>query len=71
MPRSLQLESAPADVRRVLKVGLHRQGAVERIGSPPGKGIRAVYQKLNHPDGDDYENWLAAEQAAYYREVIA
>ena len=29
-----------------------------------------MYQKLNHPDGDDYENWLAAEQANYYREVI-
>ena len=29
------------------------------------------YHKLNHPDGDDYENWLAAEQAAYYSEVIA
>lgn len=28
------------------------------------------YQKLNHPDGDDYENWLAAEQANYYKEVI-
>ena len=30
-----------------------------------------MYQKLNHPDGDDYENWLAAEQAEYYKEVIA
>lgn len=30
-----------------------------------------MYQKLNHPDGDDYENWIAAEQANYYREVIA
>lgn len=29
-----------------------------------------MYKKLNHPDGDDYENWLAAEQANYYREVI-
>ena len=29
-----------------------------------------MYQKLNHPDGDDYENWLAAEQAIYYQEVI-
>ena len=30
-----------------------------------------MYQKLSHPDGEDYENWLAAEQANYYREVIA
>lgn len=30
-----------------------------------------MYQKLNHPDGDDYENWLAAWQAEYYKEVIA
>ena len=30
-----------------------------------------MYQKINHPDGDDYENWLAAEQAEYYKEVIA
>jgi hypothetical protein len=30
-----------------------------------------MYQKMNHPDGDDYENWLASEQANYYREVIA
>ena len=29
-----------------------------------------MYKKLNHPDGDGYENWLAAEQAVYYREVI-
>lgn len=28
------------------------------------------YQKLNHPFGADYENWLAAEQANYYKEVI-
>ena len=28
------------------------------------------YQKLNHPFGDDYESWLAAEQANYYKEVI-
>ena len=32
--------------------------------------VRAVYQKVNHPDGDGYENWLAAEQAIYYQEVI-
>lgn len=31
----------------------------------------ANYHKLSHEYGDDYENWLAAEQAAYYREVIA
>ena len=30
-----------------------------------------MYQKVNHPWSDDYENWLAAEQAEYYREVIA
>lgn len=29
-----------------------------------------MYQKLNHEWGDDYENWLATEQANYYREVI-
>ena len=29
-----------------------------------------MYQKINHPQGDDYENWLAAEQAVYYRKVI-
>ena len=29
-----------------------------------------MYQKVNHEWGDDYENWLAAEQAIYYREVI-
>ena len=29
-----------------------------------------MYQKVNHEWGDDYENWLAAEQAVYYREVI-
>ena len=30
-----------------------------------------MYQKVNHPWGDEYESWLAAEQAGYYREVIA
>ena len=30
-----------------------------------------MYQKVNHEWGDDYENWLAAEQAEYYKEVIA
>ena len=34
------------------------------------KGDGTLYQKLNHEWGDDYENWLAAEQANYYREVI-
>ena len=29
-----------------------------------------MYQKLNHQDGNSYENWLATEQANYYREVI-
>ena len=29
-----------------------------------------VYQKLNHPWGPEYESWLAAEQAQYYKEVI-
>jgi hypothetical protein len=29
-----------------------------------------MYQKLNHPDGEDYENWLAVEQAEYYKGVI-
>lgn len=28
------------------------------------------YQKLNHPWGLEYENWLAGEQAQYYKEVI-
>lgn len=28
------------------------------------------YDKLGHPWGDDYENWLAAEQRGYYRGVI-
>ena len=32
--------------------------------------VVANYSKLSHPSGDDYENWLAAEQAVYYREVI-
>jgi hypothetical protein len=30
-----------------------------------------TYHYTNNPDGDDYEKWLAAEQANYYREVIA
>ena len=29
-----------------------------------------TYHYLHHEWGDDYENWLAAEQAVYYREVI-
>ena len=30
-----------------------------------------IYHYLNHEWGRQYENWLAAEQAVYYREVIA
>ena len=30
-----------------------------------------TYHYLHHEWGRDYENWLAAEQAEYYREVIA
>ena len=30
-----------------------------------------MYQKINHPWGDEYETQLAAEQAGYYGEVIA
>ena len=30
-----------------------------------------MYHYLAHEWGIDYENWLAAEQAIYYREVIA
>ena len=30
-----------------------------------------TYHYLNHEWGRDYEDWLAAEQAVYYREVIA
>ena len=29
------------------------------------------YHYLNHKWGRQYEDWLAAEQAVYYREVIA
>ena len=29
-----------------------------------------TYHYLHHEWGRDYENWLAAEQADYYREVI-
>ena len=29
-----------------------------------------IYHYLNHELGSDYEDWLAAEQAVYYREVI-
>ena len=32
--------------------------------------MAANYSKVSHPFGDDYENWLAAEQAVYYKEVI-
>ena len=30
-----------------------------------------IYHYLHHEWGRDYEDWLAAEQAYYYREVIA
>lgn len=30
-----------------------------------------IYRYLHHEWGRDYEDWLAAEQAVYYREVIA
>lgn len=30
-----------------------------------------TYHYLNHEWGREYEDWLAAEQAVYYREVIA
>lgn len=29
------------------------------------------YHYVNHEWGRQYEDWLAAEQAVYYREVIA
>ena len=29
-----------------------------------------IYHYLNHEGGRQYENWLAAEQAVYYKEVI-
>ena len=29
-----------------------------------------IYHYLHHEWGRQYEDWLAAEQAAYYREVI-
>ena len=29
-----------------------------------------IYHYLNHEWGRQYENWLAAEQAVYYKEVI-
>lgn len=30
-----------------------------------------IYHYLHHEWGREYEDWLAAEQADYYREVIA
>ena len=30
-----------------------------------------TYHYVNHEWGRQYEDWLAAEQAIYYREVIA
>lgn len=30
-----------------------------------------TYHYLHHELGRQYEDWLAAEQAVYYREVIA
>lgn len=30
-----------------------------------------IYHYLHHECGRQYEDWLAAEQAEYYREVIA
>ena len=30
-----------------------------------------IYHYLNHEWGREYEDWLAAEQAVYYRGVIA
>ena len=30
-----------------------------------------TYHYLHHEWGREYEDWLAAEQAVYYREVIA
>lgn len=29
-----------------------------------------IYHHLHHKWGREYEDWLAAEQAVYYREVI-
>ena len=29
-----------------------------------------IYHYLHHEWGRQYENWLAAEQAVYYKEVI-